>query len=41
MTSHQETGAGWYLLPFTLGYVDAGGKTWDLTISQTQWSFVR
>ena len=23
------------------GYVDAGGKTWDLTISQTQWSFVR
>jgi hypothetical protein len=39
--SLRERGAGWYVLPFSIGYVDAGGKTWDLTISQTNWSFVQ
>ncbi len=39
--SLRETDAGWYLLPFSIGYVDAEGKTWTLTINQTQWSFAQ
>ncbi len=39
--SLRENGAGWSVLPFSIGYVDAGGKTWDLTVSQTTWSFVQ
>lgn len=39
--SLRESDVGWYLLPFSIGYVDAEGKTWTLNISQTHWSFVQ
>lgn len=39
--SLRESEAGWYVLPFSIAYTDAGGKTWDLTVSQTHWSFVQ
>jgi len=39
--SLRESDSGWYVLPFSIGYIDAGGEAWDLTISQTRWSFVQ
>lgn len=39
--SLRESHAGWYVLPFSIGYVDTEGKTWELTVSQTHWSFVQ
>ncbi len=39
--SLRESDVGWHVLPFSIAYTDAGGKTWDLTVSQTLWSFVQ
>jgi hypothetical protein len=39
--SLRESDVGWYVLPFSIGYVDAEGKTWSLTVGQTSWSFAQ
>lgn len=39
--SLRETTTGWYILPFSITYLDAGGETWDLTIGPTHWSFAQ
>jgi hypothetical protein len=39
--SLRESDVGWYALPFSISYTDTEGKAWDLTVSQTHWSFVQ